>query len=54
MGKEFVGGDSDGPGGAEGGCDDEHLGVLLEAVEGLFSKRQVRAAEDLVENGVVG
>ena len=54
MGEEFVGGDGDRPGGAEGGGDDEHLGVLLETVEGLFLKGQVRAAEDLVEDGVVG
>ena len=54
MGEEFVGGDGDGPGGAEGGGDDEHLGVLLEAVEGFFRGGQVRAAEDLVEDGVVG
>ena len=54
MCEEFVGGDGDGPGGAEGGGDDEHLGVLLEAVEGLFRGGQVRAAEDLVEDGVAG
>lgn len=54
MGEEVVGGDGDGPGGAEGGGDDEHLRVLLEAVEGLFWRAQVRAAEDLVEDGVVG
>ena len=54
MGEEFVGGDGDGPGGAEGGCDNEHLSVLLEAVEGLFLRGQARAAENLVEDGVVG
>ena len=54
VGEEFVGGDGDGPGGAEGRGDDEHLGVLLEAVEGLFRGGQVRAAEDLVEDGVAG
>ena len=54
LGQEFVGGDGDGPGGAEGGGDDEHLGVLLEAVEGFFRRGQMRAAEDLVEDGVVG
>ena len=34
--EEFVGGDGDGPGGAEGGGHDEHLRVLLEAVERFF------------------
>ena len=37
--EEFVGGDGDGPGGAEGGGHDEHLRVLLEAVEGFFGGR---------------
>ena len=54
VGEEFVGRDGDGPGGAEGGGDDEHLGVLLEAVEGFLLGGQVRAAEDLVEDGVGG
>ena len=54
VGEEFVDGDGDGPGGAEGGGDDEHLCVLLETVEGLFLRAQVRATEDLVEDCVVG
>ena len=54
VGEEFVRGDGDGPRGAEGRGHDEHLGVLLEAVEGFFPRGQVRAAEDLVEDGVVG
>ena len=54
VGEEVVGGDGDGPGGAEGGGDDEHLGVLPEAAEGFLVGGQVRAAEDLVEDGVAG
>ena len=54
MGEEVVDGDGNGPGGAKGGGDDEHLGFLLEPVQGFFLRAQVRATEDLVEDCVVG
>ncbi len=36
MGEKFVGSDGDGPGCAEGRGHNEHLSVLLEAIERFF------------------